>query len=116
MLNHMVEHLAHSDSLGAVFHALADTNRRLMVSALSESKQTVSELAAPLPITLAAASKHLRVLERAGLVSRKVEGRRHVCSLERAPLADAEAWLAHYRRFWDEKLDLLEARLAEEEA
>lgn len=111
----MVEHLARDDGLGAVFHALSDTNRRLMVSALSEQPAlTVGELAAPLPISLAAASKHLRVLERAGLVSRKVVGRRHVCRLERAPLASAEAWLAHYRGFWSERLDALEARLSEE--
>lgn len=111
----MVEQLARNDGLGAVFFALSDTSRRSMVGALAENEAlTVGELAAPLPMSLAAASKHLRVLERAGLVSRRVEGRRHVCRLERAPLADAEAWIAHYRRFWSHRLDLLEARLTDE--
>lgn len=116
MLNHMVESLVRHDGLGAVFFALSDTSRRSMVSALAENETlTVGELAAPLPMSLAAASKHLRVLERAGLVSRRVEGRRHVCSLERAPLIEAEDWIAHYRKFWNRSLDLLEARLNEED-
>ena len=73
---------------------------------------TVGELAAPHPISLAAASKHVRVLERAGLVRRTVHGRRHVCRLEPAPLAEATEHLRFFERFWNARLDALEAYVA----
>jgi DNA-binding transcriptional ArsR family regulator len=92
-----------------VFHALAHGARRDMVNRLAERELTVGELAAPLEMSLAAASKHVKVLERAGLVRRTVDGRRHLCRLEPGPLASADAWLRHYERFWTERLDALEA-------
>jgi len=79
-----------------------------MLAVLTQGERTVGELAAPLPMSLAAASKHLQVLERAGLVSRVVAGRRHLCRLEAMPLASANDWLEQYRRFWSESLDALE--------
>jgi DNA-binding transcriptional ArsR family regulator len=97
------------ERLDAVFHALADPTRRAMVRRLAEREQTVSELAAPYPISLAAASKHVKVLERAGLVRRTVHGRRHVCRLDPAPLAAATRHLRFYERFWTDRLDALEA-------
>jgi DNA-binding transcriptional ArsR family regulator len=99
----------------AVFHALAHGARRDMVDRLASGDLTVGELAEPLAMSLAAASKHVKVLEGAGLVRRTVEGRRHVCRLEPAPLATASAWLDHYERFWTERLDVLEATLTQEE-
>jgi DNA-binding transcriptional ArsR family regulator len=97
------------EQLDAVFHALADPTRRAMVRTLAERDQTVGELAAPHPISLAAASKHVKVLERAGLVRRTVQGRRHVCRLEPRPLAAATEHLRFYERFWNARLDALEA-------
>jgi DNA-binding transcriptional ArsR family regulator len=97
------------EQLDAVFHALSDPTRRAMVRSLADGEQTVGELAAPHPISLAAASKHVKVLERAGLVRRTVHGRRHVCRLEPRPLAVATDHLRFYERFWNERLDALEA-------
>jgi DNA-binding transcriptional ArsR family regulator len=90
-----------------VFHALAHGARRSMLERLSSGDLTVGELAAPLDMSLAAASKHILVLERAGLVSRRVVGTRHFCRLSPAPLAFAAAWLSHYERFWNVRLDAL---------
>jgi DNA-binding transcriptional ArsR family regulator len=101
----MVEGDAAMDS---VFHALAHGARRDMLGRLAGRELTVGELAEPLAMSLAAASKHIRVLERAGLVGRTVDGRRHVCRLEPAPLASATAWLRFYERYWAERLDALE--------
>jgi DNA-binding transcriptional ArsR family regulator len=103
MFNRVVE------ELDAVFHAMADPTRRAMVRTLAEGEHTVGELAAPHPISLAAASKHLKVLERAGLVRRTVLGRRHVCRLEARPLAAATRHLRFYEQFWTERIDALEA-------
>ena len=97
--------------VGAVFHALAHDARRDMLGRLASGELTVGELAEPLAMSLAAASKHVKVLERAGLVRRTVEGRRHVCRLEAAPLASAAGWLRFYERFWAERLDALETLL-----
>ena len=104
MFNLVVERL---DALDGVFHALAHTTRRDMVARLAEGELTVGELAEPLEISLAAASKHIVVLERAGLVRRTVLGRRHVCRLDPQPLARADAWLQYYQRYWSEQLDAL---------
>jgi DNA-binding transcriptional ArsR family regulator len=95
-----------SEALDGVFHALAHAARRDMV-ALAERELTVGELAEPLEISLAAASKHIVVLERAGLVRRTVLGRRHVCRLDPQPLARADAWLRYYQRYWSEQLEAL---------
>ncbi len=95
--------------LDAVFHALADPTRRAMLRRLAdEDKQSVSALAAPFAMLLAAASKHIQTLERAGLVRREVQGRTHICSLDAAALADADAWIRFYRKFWGDRLDALE--------
>ena len=103
MFNRVVE------QLDAVFHAMADPTRRAMVRTLAGGERTVGELAAPHPISLAAASKHVKVLERAGLVRRTVLGRRHVCRLEAQPLAAASRHLHFYEQFWTERIDALEA-------
>jgi len=95
--------------MDVVFHALANTARRDMLGRLADRELTVTELAAPLTMSLAAASKHIQVLERAGLVRRTVDGRRHVCRLDAAPLASASAWLHFYERHWEQRLDALEA-------
>ncbi len=102
----MVEELAGMD---AVFHALAHGARRDMLGRLAGGQLTVGELAEPLTMSLAAASKHVKVLERAGLVHRTVDGRRHVCRLEPAPLASAADWLAFYEQYWTQSLGSLEA-------
>jgi len=108
IVNRVVEQLD-AVYLDAVFHALADPTRRTMVRTLAEHERTVGELAAPHPISLAAASKHVKVLERAGLVRRTVHGRRHVCRLEPRPLAAASSHLRFYERFWNDRFDALEA-------
>jgi DNA-binding transcriptional ArsR family regulator len=100
-----------SPVLDTVFHALAHDARRAMLSQLAAGDHTVGELAAPLQMSLAAASKHLKVLEQAGLVGRTVTGRRHVCRLRPEPLSSAAGWLRFYERFWDERLDTLQATL-----
>jgi DNA-binding transcriptional ArsR family regulator len=104
IVNHMVEDLASMDD---VFHALSHEARRAMLGRLAHGELTVGELAEPLDMTLAAASKHVKMLERAGLVHRTVNGRRHLCRLEPGPLASAYAWLRFYERFWTERLDAL---------
>lgn len=98
-------------SLDRVFHALADPTRRAMVDSLAAGERNISELAAPFSMSFAAASKHVRVLEGAGLVRRRVVGRSHVCRLEPAPLAAANDWLRFYERLWTDQLDALDALL-----
>ena len=100
-----------SDALSAVFRALGDPTRREMLRRLSAGEQSVGELAQPFRMSLAAASKHVKVLERAGLVRRTVRGRTHHCRLDAARLADAQRWIAFYRRFWNERLDALDSLL-----
>jgi DNA-binding transcriptional ArsR family regulator len=103
--------------LDAVFHALADPTRRAMLQRLADAPMSVGELAQPHRMSLAAASKHIKSLERAGLVRRQVQGRIHVCRLEPTPLAGAHDWLGFYQRFWTAQFDALEAQLrAEREA
>lgn len=97
--------------LDRVFHALSDPTRRAMLKALTEDERKIGDLARPFAMSFAAASKHVRVLESAGLVRRRIEGRAHVCSIEPAPLAAIEEWLAFYARFWSGRLDTLEALL-----
>lgn len=87
-----------------------------MLADLAVSERTVSDLAKPHPISLAAASKHIRALEAAGLVRREVRGRVHICRLDPGPLASAHQWLAFYDRFWSGRLDELERRLRETDA
>ncbi|MEU4241524.1 metalloregulator ArsR/SmtB family transcription factor [Actinoplanes sp. NPDC026619] len=102
------------EDLDDVFHALAHEARRSMLRRLAASELTVGELAEPLHMSLAAASKHVKVLEHAGLVDRTVAGRRHVCRLNARPLSGATAWLRFYEEFWDTRLDALRDVLEEE--
>src|SRR5215208_7838982 len=91
--------------LDAVFHALGDATRRRMLRELSGGERTVGQLAEPFAISLAAASKHIKALENAGLIRREVRGRTHVCHLEPGPLASAHQWLNYYERYWSDHLD-----------
>ncbi len=102
--------------LDSVFHALGDGTRRRMLSALAAGEHTVSELAAPFDMSLAAASKHIKVLEAAGLIRREVRGRAHICRLEPAPLATVHEWLGFYEQFWTSRLDVLDRLLREDDA
>ena len=109
----MVEQRA--ESLDNIFHALADPTRRDMLRSLSFQERTVSELAAPFQMSLAAASKHVKVLEQAGLLRRTVRGRTHICRLAPEPLAEANEWIRFYERFWNDRLDALERELRKPE-
>jgi DNA-binding transcriptional ArsR family regulator len=110
MFNHVV------DDLDAVFQALAHEARRVMLRRLAEGELTVGELAEPLAMSFAAASKHVKVLENAGLIRRTIDGRRHVCRLEPGPLADATSWLRFYEQHWTERLDALQAMFTPEKS
>src|ERR1700722_18590474 len=111
--NHMVELLA--SELTPVFHALSDPTRRRMLIELTSGERTVSQLAVPFAMSLAAASKHIKVLEGAGLIQREVRGRAHLCRLDPGPLESAHDWLTFYERFWPARLDVLDRLLREED-
>jgi|SRR5580700_5930355 DNA-binding transcriptional ArsR family regulator len=102
------------ERLDAVFHALADPTRRAMLRRLAKAPISVGELAAPYRMSLAAASKHIKSLERAGLVRRRVQGRTHLCQLAPAALESAHDWLGFYRRFWTAQFEALDAMLKAE--
>ncbi|MER8578147.1 metalloregulator ArsR/SmtB family transcription factor [Mesorhizobium sp. M1423] len=110
----MVELETHQ--MDAVFHALGDATRRHMLRDLADGEKTVSQLAEPFVMSLAAASKHIKALENAGLIHREVRGRTHLCRLAPGPLASAHQWLSLYERFWTGRLDVLERLLREEDA
>lgn len=114
IFNHMVD--KSSPRLDAVFQALADPTRRAMLRELADGPHTVGELAAPFAISLAGASKHIQVLQRAGLIQREVQGRVHTCRLDPGPLHEGVEWMRHYERFWTQRLDSLEALLRAEDA
>jgi DNA-binding transcriptional ArsR family regulator len=98
--------------LDSTFAALSDATRRGILARLARQGETsVSDLAAPYKMSLPAVSKHLRVLETAGLVSRQKDGRVHRCRLRPGPMKDAAAWIEHYRQFWETQLDSLERYL-----
>lgn len=99
-------------ALDRVFKALGDPTRRRMLRRLTTTERAVSDLAGPFDMTLAAASKHLAVLERAGLVRRVRRGRVRYCSLTPKPLVQAQSWLDEYRTMWEERFDKLDAYLA----
>ena len=105
----MVEY--HSETLDVVYGAVAHPVRRGLLDFVKPAPARVTDLAAPLAISLAAVSKHIQVLEKAGLVRRSIHGREHLLTLEPAPLMTAADWLGSYRRFWEERLDVLEAHL-----
>src|SRR3984893_612719 len=102
--------------LNTVFHALGDATRRQMLRELSDGERTVGQCAEPFAISLAAASKHIKVLETAGLIRREVRGRTHLCRLDPGPLASAHEWLSFYERFWTDRLNVLEELLRDEDA
>jgi DNA-binding transcriptional ArsR family regulator len=96
-----------ADRLSATFAALADPTRRAILARLTLGETSVTELAEPFDMTLPAVSKHLKVLERAGLIARSRAAQWRPCRLEASPLKDATDWLEHYRRFWEQSLDRL---------
>ena len=98
-----------------IFHALSDATRRRMLRELASGERTVGQLAQPFAISLAAASKHIKVLERSGLIQREVQGRAHMCRLDPAALESAHEWLSFYERFWTARLDVLDRLLREED-
>jgi DNA-binding transcriptional ArsR family regulator len=104
-----------ASQLGPVFHALSDDTRRSMLLELASGERTVGQLAQPFAISLAAASKHIKVLESAGLIQREVRGRAHFCRLDPGPLESAHDWLTFYERFWTARLDILDRLLREED-
>lgn len=111
ILNHMAADTAHP--LDLVFHALAHPARRAILRQLTDAERNLSELAAPLKMTFQAASKHVKVLERARLVRRRVVGREHLCRLDAAPLKEVAEWAEGYRAIWDSNFQRLDALLDE---
>lgn len=101
------------DHLSATFAALADPTRRAILARLSLGETSVSELAEPFEISLPAVSKHLKVLERAGLVARGREAQWRPCRIDAGPLREVADWLEHYRQFWEQSLDRLDEYLKE---
>jgi len=98
-------------ALDSTFAALSDATRRGILARLASGEASVTELAKPYDMSLPAVSKHLRVLESAGLVARSKDGRVHRCRLEAAPMKSAADWIAHYRQFWEAQLDSLQRYL-----
>jgi len=109
IFNHMVECLP--ASLDQIFSALSDPTRRVILEQLRRGPARVTEIARPFPVSLNAISKHILVLERAGLIKRNVQGREHHCSLVADPLQSARSWLDHYRHFWEIRFDALERHI-----
>lgn len=109
IFNYMVNH--NNDNLNKIFHALADSTRREIVHMMAQKERTVSELAEPFDMSLAGISKHIKVLERANLVERSVNGRTHICRLNTESLSQAAEWLQFYEKFWSNRFDLLESEL-----
>ncbi len=102
-----------ADQLSITFSALADPTRRGILARLATGEASVKELAEPYDMSLAAVSKHLKVLETAGLISRSKDAQWRPCRLEAGPMRDVAGWLETYRQFWEESLDQLEVYLAE---
>lgn len=109
MLNQMVEH--RENQLDKTYAAISHPVRRAVLEQLRDGQARVTDLAVPFPMSLAAVSKHIRVLEDAGLLERAVHGREHRIALNPSPLLPASRWLDSYQSFWEERLDLLEAKL-----
>lgn len=109
----MVQNSMSSDHLSTTFAALADPTRRAILARLASGETSVTELAEPFRMSLPAVSKHLKVLERAGLIARGRDAQWRPCRLEPGPLRNAADWLEHYRRFWEESFDRLENYLQE---
>ncbi|MCR2807235.1 ArsR/SmtB family transcription factor [Paenibacillus soyae] len=108
--------LENDKRLDHIFHALSDSTRREMLRLMAQRDRTVSELAEPFDMSLAAASKHVKVLEHAGLLRRSVQGRTHYCSLDSDTMAQAMKWLSFYEQYWKSRFDALEKALNEPDA
>lgn len=104
---------AAQDNLSAIFSALADPTRRAILARLASGEASVTELAEPFDMSLPAVSKHLKVMERAGLIARGRDAQWRPCRLNAGPLKEAAGWLEHYRRFWEQAFDRLEDYLRE---
>jgi len=104
------------DQLSSTFAALADPTRRAILARLALGETSVTELAKPFEMSMPAVSKHLKVLERAGLIARGREAQWRPCRLEAGPLKEAASWIEEYRRFWEQSLDRLDAYLREIQA
>jgi DNA-binding transcriptional ArsR family regulator len=102
------------ENLDRVFGALADRTRRRLLARLTQAPASISELAAPHDMSLAGVSKHVRVLEHAGLIRRTIDGRVHRCTLDAAAMRAADEWIAQYRVFWEHTLDALAGYLSED--
>jgi DNA-binding transcriptional ArsR family regulator len=113
LFNRLVRQPMSPDRLSTTFAALSDPTRRAILARLVSGETSVTELAQPFAMSLPAISKHLKVLERAGLISRSREAQWRPCRLDAGPLKDASDWLEHYRRFWEQSLDRLEEYLEE---
>lgn len=111
----MVEREESESDLNAIFGALANPTRRALVEQLAGGPESVGDLAEPHDMSLAAVSKHLQVLEDAGLISVEKDGRVRRCHLDAAPLSDAFGWLTRYRVFWEDRFDALEDHLEKDE-
>ena len=102
----------HTDKhLNLIFSALSDPTRREMVKRLAAREQSIAELASPFDMTKSAVTKHIKILESAGLLKRTISGRVHHCQIQAAPLKEATDWMSFYQTFWDKKLDALDAFL-----
>jgi DNA-binding transcriptional ArsR family regulator len=112
----MTPHATSTDALSATFAALADPTRRAILARLADGEMNVTELAAPFEMTMPAVTKHLKVLERAGLVTRGRQAQWRPCRLEAKPLREVADWVVQYRQFWDARFDRLEAYLRELQA
>lgn len=102
------------EQLDLIFHALADQTRRRILRMVAEKECTVSEMAEPFNVSLNAISKHIKVLEKAGLIDRTVDGRIHRCKMDARPLDQATALIAHYQKFWEDRFDQIEKYLKQE--
>lgn len=110
IVNRMVEYSQRG--LDGVFYAISDPTRRTILGRLARKPATITELARPFAVSLNAVSKHVRVLERAGLIAREVRGRNHVCRLQPTPLKKATAWIEECTQFWETRFDALESYVA----
>jgi DNA-binding transcriptional ArsR family regulator len=113
----MVKSMAISEApaLDSIFHALSDSTRRSILRSVAAGEQSVTEIARPYPMSLAAVSKHLKVLEKARLIRRERRGSFQIVRINAMPMMEAKQWLTYYERFWNERLDALESLLEEEE-
>jgi DNA-binding transcriptional ArsR family regulator len=107
----VVEHFEPSE-LNRIFSALADPTRRAILRGLTRGPATINQIAKPFPFSLNAVSKHVIVLERAGLLRREIKGRQHYCSIEPRALREADHWLQYYHQFWEQRMDALQAYVA----